>query len=95
MSAFLNNVAMSKYYYHVYCNCLYLSGHVEVVEFLTRTCKVNPFVKDRSEDLTFFETFTYGMVHVHLQSLLISYVHWFIHCIGFRVQLTYCSALYT
>lgn len=37
--------AKSKYYNHLYC--LFLLGHVGVVEFLTRTCKVNPFVKDR------------------------------------------------
>ena len=29
-----------------YFSCLF-SGHIDVVKFLTETCKVNPFVKDR------------------------------------------------
>lgn len=28
-------------------NCCLFSGHIDVVKFLTDTCKVDPFVEDR------------------------------------------------
>lgn len=49
MSVFLNRLLRVNDIISIVFVLFFISGHVEVVRFLTQTCKVNPFVKDRSE----------------------------------------------